>query len=67
MPFSCALLGGFAIGARFRCYDDIAQNAKCQRVLVLDLCLVVIAYISLSVFEITVNVLLRLIYATTAC
>jgi len=24
----------------FRCYDDIAPNAKCQRVLVLALCLV---------------------------
>jgi len=39
---SCALLGGFAIGAQhgFRCYDNIAPNAKCQRVLVLALCLV---------------------------
>ena len=25
---------------RFHCYDNIAQNAKCQRVLVLALCLV---------------------------
>jgi len=33
---SCALLGGFAIGA----HDNIAANAKCQRVLVLALCLV---------------------------
>jgi len=24
----------------FRCYDNTARNAKCQRVLVLDLCLV---------------------------
>ena len=24
----------------FRCYDDIAPNAKCQRVLVLAVCLV---------------------------
>jgi len=50
---SCALLGRFAIGAwasllwqhsaighGFRCYDIIAANAKCQRVLVLALCLV---------------------------
>ena len=27
---------------RFRCYDNIAQNAKCQRVLVLTVCLVFI-------------------------
>ena len=27
---------------RFRCYDNIAPNAKCQRVLVLALCLVTI-------------------------
>jgi len=27
---------------RFCCYDSIASNAKCQRVLVLALCLVVI-------------------------
>jgi len=26
----------------FRCYDNIAPNAKCQRVLVLALCLVII-------------------------
>ena len=26
---------------RFHCYDNIAPNAKCQRVLVLALCLVV--------------------------
>jgi len=37
---SCAQLGGFAIGAWFRCYDNIAPNAKDQRVLVLALCLV---------------------------
>ena len=37
---SCAQLGGFAIGAWFRCYDNIAPNAKYQRVLVLALCLV---------------------------
>ena len=28
----------------FRCYDNIAPNAKCQRVLVLCLCLVLIFY-----------------------
>jgi len=27
---------------RFLCYDNIAPNAKCQRVLVLALCLVVV-------------------------
>jgi len=26
----------------FRCYDNIAPNAKCQRVLVLALCLVLV-------------------------
>ena len=36
MPSSCALLGGFAIGARV-----LAPNAKCQRALVLALFLVV--------------------------
>ena len=35
IPSSWALLGGFAIG-----YDDIVPNAKCQRVLILALCLV---------------------------
>ena len=41
MPSSCALLGGFLQSVRgFRCYDSIAPNAKCQRVLVLALCLV---------------------------
>ena len=40
VPASCALMGGFAIGVRFRCYDKIAPNAKCQWVLVLALCLV---------------------------
>ena len=29
----------------FRCYDNIAQNAKCQRVLVLALCLVVVVVV----------------------
>ena len=43
VPSSCALLDGFATGARawFRCYDNIAPNAKCQRVLVLALCSVI--------------------------
>jgi len=35
VPSSCALLGRFAIGARFSCSDNITPNAKCQRVLVL--------------------------------
>jgi len=43
VPPNCALFGGFAIGARFRCYDNIAPNAKCQRVLVLALRLVFFA------------------------
>jgi len=38
VPHSCALLGEFAIGARFRCCDN--TNGKCQRVFVLTLCLV---------------------------
>jgi len=38
-----ALLGGFAIGSRVSLlYDNIASNAKCQRVLVLALRLVII-------------------------
>jgi len=28
----------------FRCYDNIAPNAKCQRVLVLALCLVIVCH-----------------------
>jgi len=39
---SCALLGGFALAHGFRCYDNLAPNAKCQRVLVLAVCLVII-------------------------
>jgi len=51
VPSSCGLLGGFVIGARFRCYDNIhvckliAMNAKCQRVLVVALCLVYFLFI----------------------
>ena len=45
VPSSCALLGRFAIGAGFRCHDNIAPNAKCERMLVLALCLVVGAVI----------------------
>jgi len=40
LPSSYALLGRFAIGARGCCYYNIVPNAKCQRVLVLALCLV---------------------------
>ena len=40
MPPSCALLGGFAIGARVALLWQHSANAKCQRVLVLALCLV---------------------------
>ena len=41
-PLVVQLLGAFAISARgFSCYDNIVPNAKCQRVLVLALCLVV--------------------------
>jgi len=36
----CALLGGFAIGARVALLWQHSANAKCQRVLVLALCLV---------------------------
>ena len=34
----------------FRCYDNIALNAKCQRVLVLTLCLVYIVSASVDQF-----------------
>jgi len=40
VPCSCALLGGFTSVDGYRCYDIIALNVKCQRVLVLALCLV---------------------------
>ena len=31
----------------FRCYDNIAPNEKCQRVLALALCLVIVRFIYL--------------------
>ena len=37
VPSSCALLGGFAIGARVSLLRQLAPNAKCQRVRVLAL------------------------------
>jgi len=39
---SCALLGGFAIGARVSLLLQHNPNAKCQRVLLLALCLVIV-------------------------
>ena len=42
VPPSCALLGGFAIGARVSLLWQHSANAKCQRVLVLAVCLVII-------------------------
>ena len=45
VPSSCALFGGFAICVRISLlYDNIVPNAKCQRVLVLALCMVVLYY-----------------------
>jgi len=41
---SCALLGGFAIGARVSFLWQHSANAKCQLVLVLALCLVLCMY-----------------------
>ena len=38
----CALLGDLQLVHGFSCYDNIAPNAKCQQVLVLALCLVVL-------------------------
>jgi len=35
----------------FRCYDNIAPNAKCQRVLVLVLCLVSVGVVSLATVD----------------
>jgi len=43
----CALLGGFAIGPRVSLLWQHSRNAKCQRVLVLALCLVNIQLVSL--------------------
>jgi len=40
VPPSCALLGGFAIGAQVSLLLRHSLNAKFQRVLVLTLCLV---------------------------
>jgi len=40
MPSGCALLGGFAIGARVSLLRQHSPNAKCQRALLLALCLV---------------------------
>ena len=42
VPPSCALLGGFAIGAWVSLLWQHSPNAKCQRVRVLAICLVVI-------------------------
>jgi len=42
VPFSCALWADLQSVHRFRCYDSIVPNAKCQRVHVLVLCLVLI-------------------------
>ena len=48
----CAAFGGFAIGARvFRCDDNIAPIAKCQRVLVCALWLVKVVVDSSGVYE----------------
>jgi len=44
MPSSHALLGGFAIGAQVALIWQRSTNAKCQRVLVLTLCLVLDCY-----------------------
>jgi len=35
----------------FPCYDNTAPNAKCQRVLVLDLCLVIIIFRTLPLWQ----------------
>jgi len=40
VPHSCALLGGFTIGVWVLLLWHHSPNAKCQRVLALDLCLV---------------------------
>jgi len=40
VPSSCALLGGFAIGARVSLLWQRSPKAKCLRLLVLALCLV---------------------------
>jgi len=41
VPRSCAVLGGFAIGARVSLLWQHIANAKCQRVLVLTLGVVI--------------------------
>ena len=40
MPSSCALFADLQSVHGFRCYDSRAPNVKCQRVLVLAVCLV---------------------------
>jgi len=35
----------------FRCYDNVAPNAKCQRMLVLALCLVESIVVSVAVLK----------------
>jgi len=42
VPHHCALLGGFAVGAWVALLWQHSSNVKCQQVLVLALCLVVI-------------------------
>jgi len=51
MPPSCALFGGgFAIGAWVVLLWQHSANAKCQRVLVLALCLVCICVFVICMF-----------------
>ena len=42
MPSVVHYCAGLQLGHGFRCYGNIAPNAKCQRVLILALCLVVV-------------------------
>jgi len=46
MPPSCALLGGFAIGAQLALLWQHNANAKCQRVYMLVLTLCLVSFIS---------------------
>jgi len=55
---------------RFRCYDNVALNTKCQRVLVLAVCLVMflfVMYCDMILFYLRSSVALTLLLIVTCC
>ena len=52
----------------FRCYDNIAPNAKCQRVLLLSVCLVIMSFIVITINSLSIvsPFLVQLLYVLCA-